>query len=167
MASFAGGTDAVAGGTSCLELTTRHVNVAHSRKASRVVEEHVPFNPKGILKHLNAAHQVELHIVEGATFAFEECDTGLADAHNEGHGPSDSIQQQNSPAFPPSRSPIHFYRVHIVSIRSGGSGGHLRACSLGRSAGGGGFLMFAGLVAAGGVEAAAVAAGLVGACWGR
>ena len=166
MASFAGGTDAVAGGTSCLELTTRHVNVAHSRKASRVVEEHVPFNPKGILKHLNAAHQVELHIVEGATFALKESNASLVDAHNEGHG-LDSIQEQNSLASPLSRSPTHFYRVRIVAIRSGGSGGHLRACSLGRSAGGGGFLMFAGLVAAGGVEAAAVAAGLVGACWGR
>ena len=40
----------------------------------------VPFNPEGVLEHLDSAHEVELDIVERAAFALEERNAGLGGA---------------------------------------------------------------------------------------
>ena len=59
---FVGGTDCAAGWASWFELQPRHVRL-------RLVPEgrvggFVPFNTEGVLEHLDAAHEVELDIVE-------------------------------------------------------------------------------------------------------
>ena len=75
MASFVGGTDCAAGWASCFELQPRHVRLRLVPGGR--VGGFVPINTQGVLKHLDAAHEVELDIVERAAFALEERNAGL------------------------------------------------------------------------------------------
>ena len=60
---------------SCLELQARHVRRGAS--ADDGDDGRIPFNPEGVLEHLDSAHEVELDIVERAAFALEESNAGL------------------------------------------------------------------------------------------
>lgn len=150
-----------------LGAIARHVNVVHTRRGGN---KRVPFDPESVLKHLNATHQVELDIVEGATLALEESNACLS-VHNERRDAGDVLDNphnEHSPAFQPFQFPIHFCRARIAAILFEGSGGHWKVCSLGRSVGEGEFRTAVGLAAAEEPEAAAVAAvGLAEACWER
>jgi len=67
--------------------------------------------------------------------------------------------KSSAPSFQPVRSPIHFYRVHSVSIRFGDNEERWRACSLGHSTEVEvGFLHLAGPAGEAGVAVAAPAA---------
>ena len=78
MASFAGGTDCAAGWASCFELQTRHVRAGGGDGSER--QRRAPFDPEGVLEHLNATHKVELDIIKRAAFALEERNAGLGAA---------------------------------------------------------------------------------------